>query len=424
MTQHIPDVYDMALAQFDEAAQALALDDNVIKLIRKPKVVFGAKLPVKMDDGHVEVFEGWRVQHINATMGPLKGGIRFHPGVTEREVKSLAMWMTWKCAVVNIPFGGAKGGVVCDPKKISLAELERLSRRYIYEIRHIIGPELDVPAPDVNTNAQVMAWMYDMYSQLTGCNSPGVITGKPICLGGSLGREEATGRGCMLTTMHALAKLGIDPKNATAVVQGFGNVGYWAAKLLEDQGVKIIAVSDSGTGVYNPCGLSVETIKKAKGIHGSLKNVAANDKSLGLIPISNADLLCLPCTVLLPCALEGEITGKNAGLIEAKIIDEGANGPTTPEADQILHSRNILVVPDILANAGGVTVSYFEWLQNRDNEYWELDTVNAKLGKIMAKAFDDFWRIYQSKKVHPRLAAYMLGVGRVAEAAKLRGLWP
>ena len=418
-----PDVYAMALQQFDIAAEALRLEENVAKMIRKPIRSFGVKLHVRMDNGSVETFEGWRVQHVNATKGPFKGGIRFHPDVTEREVKALAMWMTWKCGVVNIPFGGAKGGVICDPAKMSRQEIERLARRYIYETRHIIGPELDVPAPDVNTNAQIMAWMYDTYSQLTGRNSPAVITGKPVCLGGSLGREEATGRGCMLNALHAMKKIGLDPEKATAAVQGFGNVGYWTVKLLLGQGIRVIAVSDVSAAIYDPAGLDETKLTEAKKKHALLKDAAA-DPQFAFKTIPKEQLLELPCDILLPCAMENVITAENAPKIMTKIIVEGANGPTTPDADLILHDRNVLIIPDILANAGGVTVSYFEWIQNLHNEYWEHRAVNEKLALVIGKAFADFWRIYENNKVHPRLAAYMLGVGRVAEAAKLRGLWP
>lgn len=420
----IPDAYDVALRQFDLVADKLGLDEKIRMMIRKPRRSLGVKLHVEMDNGRVEIFEGWRVQHLNPTTGPFKGGIRYHPNVTEREVKALASWMTWKCSVVDIPFGGAKGGIICDPKKMSVREIERLTRRFVYEIRHIVGPHIDVPAPDVNTGAREMAWFYDAYSMLVNENSPAVVTGKPICLGGSLGREAATGRGCMLTTLYALEKLGIEPNKATAAVQGFGNVGYWAVKLLAEQGVRVVAVSDSRSGIYNPNGIDFALAKQAKKETGSLAGIVDLPGGRDYSVITNEELLALECDILLPCALENAIRADNAGKIRAKIVDEGANGPTTPEADLILHDKNILVIPDILANAGGVTVSYFEWLQNLANEQWEEDFVNQKLAKIMRKAFDNFWKIYDDNEAHPRLAAYMLGVGRVAEATKLRGLWP
>lgn len=421
-----PNAYEMALAQFYLAADKLGLSDKVRKMLVGPRRTLSLELDVEMDDGRTEVFKAYRVQHISV-MGPYKGGIRYHPNVTLDEVKALAMWMTWKCAVGDLPLGGAKGGIICDPKKMSLREIERLTRRFAWELFDIIGPQKDVPAPDVNTNGQIMAWIADTYSMRAGYNCPAVVTGKPVGfgLGGSLGREAATGRGCMLTTLYALEKLGIVPLDATAAVQGFGNVGYWAAKLLAEQGVKIIAVSDSKTGIYNPNGVNLAFAKAVKERTGSLANVVnCGHGNEGYSLISNEDLLALECDILLPCALEGAIRADNAGKIRAKIVDEGANGPTTPEADLILHDKNILVIPDILANGGGVTVSYFEWLQNLANDQWEEDFVNQKLAKSMRRAFNGFWEIYKEKNVHPRLAAYMLGVGRVAKAAELRGLWP
>jgi len=415
--------YLTALEQFDKAADFLGLDRDTRMNIRKPKKSLEVNLPIKMDNGEIRDFIGYRVQH-NTARGPAKGGVRYHPGVTLDEVKALAMWMTWKSAVVNIPFGGAKGGIICNPKEMSENELRNLTRRYTYEIYLIIGPDKDIPAPDVGTNEKRMAEMMDTYSMLAGYPCPGVVTGKPLSIGGSLGRKAATGRGCMYTALQAMNYLGIDPTTATAVVQGFGNVGYWTAKLLQEEGVKIIAVSDSQGGIYNPAGLNIDAINKFK---ISAKSSAANyPDDPGSAKISNEDLLLLPCDILAPCALENEITAANAPQIKAKIIVEGANGPTTLEADEILHKMNVFIIPDILANAGGVTVSYFEWCQNIQELYWDEGRVNAMLKQIMDRSFADFINIYEKngKKITPRLAAYLLGVGRVAEAAGARGLWP
>ncbi len=412
--------YQTALEQFDRAADFLNLDQHTRMNIRKPKKSLEVNLVVRMDNGEAKEFIGYRVQH-NMARGPAKGGIRYHPDVTLDEVKALAMWMTWKCAVVKVPFGGGKGGVICNPKQMSENELCNLTRRFTYEIYPLIGPEQDIPAPDVNTNAKRMAEIMDTYSMLVGHPCPAIVTGKPLSVGGSLGREAATGRGCMYTALQAMNYLGIDPKTATAAVQGFGNVGYWTAKLLKDEGVKIIAVSDSRGGTCNPTGLDVDAV---------LKFQKDNKVSVCHYPnggaISNGDLLVLPCDILAPCALENEITVANAQLIQAKIIVEGANGPTTLEADDILHQRGIFIVPDILANAGGVTVSYFEWCQNIQELYWEEDDVNSRLKRVMEKSFRNVIDIYEKhgKSITPRLAAYLLGVGRVAEAAQARGLWP
>jgi glutamate dehydrogenase/leucine dehydrogenase len=418
--QNKKDPYLTALEQFDKAADFLKLNQNTRMSIREPHI-FEVSLPVKMDDGMVKVFKGYRAQHSTAR-GPAKGGIRYHPDVTPNEVKALAMWMTWKCAVVNVPFGGAKGGIICNPKKISEGELERLTRRYTYAIYHIIGPDKDIPAPDVGTNAKRMAEIMDTYSMLAGRHSPGVVTGKPISVGGSLGREAATGRGCMYTALQAMNYLGIDPKNATAVIQGFGNVGHWTAKLLQEQGVRIIAVSDTGGGIFNPAGLNVDRVFQFKKANGSV----ASCIDAGIVPISHDDLFALSCDILLPCALENAITVENAPYINTKIVEEGGNGPTTLEADDILHQKGIFVVPDILANAGGVTVSYFEWCQNIQELYWDEGRVNTMLKQVMDRAFKEVVDIYEKhgKKITPRLAAYLLGVGKVAEAAQARGLWP
>lgn len=419
--QNKKDPYLTALEQFDKAADFLQLDHNVRMMIREPKIL-EVSPPVRMDDGKVKVFKGYRAQHSTAR-GPAKGGIRYHPDVTPNEVKALAMWMTWKSAVVNIPFGGAKGGIICNPKEMSQGELERLTRRYTYEIFHIIGPDKDIPAPDSGTNAKRMAEIMDTYSMFAGHPCPGVVTGKPLSIGGSLGREAATGRGCVYTAFQAMNYLGIDPLKATAVVQGFGNVGYWTAKLLANEGVKIIAVSDSGGGIYNQDGLNVDEVLKIKKETGSVVKYAVHPKAA---MITNETLLTLPCDILAPCALENAITAANATLIKAKIIVEGANGPTDLEADDILYKQGIFVIPDILANAGGVSVSYFEWVQNIQELTWEESDINTRLKKIMDRSFADFIGIYEKneRKITPRLAAYALGVGRVAEAAEARGLWP
>ena len=414
------DPYLTALEQFDRAADFLNLDQNTRMAIREPHINLEVALPVRMDNGEVKVFKGFRVQH-NMARGPAKGGIRYHPDVSLNEVKALAMWMAWKCAIVNVPFGGAKGGIACDPKQMSENELRNLTRRYTYAICHIIGPDKDIPAPDVGTNSQRMAEIMDTYSMLAGRSCPGVVTGKPLSVGGSLGREAATGRGCVYSALQALRYLGIDPKGATAVIQGFGNVGYWTAKLLQEEGVKIIAVSDSEGGIYNPQGLdATDVLRFKKNTKSSVINYPNAAK------MRNEDLLLTPCDILAPCALENSITVGNAPEIMAKIIVEGANGPTTLEADNILRDNGIFVIPDVLANAGGVTVSYFEWCQNIQELYWDEARVNSMLKQTMDRSFADFINIYEKygKKITPRLAAYLLGVSRVAEAAQARGLWP
>ena len=414
------DPYLTALEQFDRAADFLNLDQNTRMAIREPHINLEVALPVRMDNGEVKVFKGFRVQH-NMARGPAKGGIRYHPDVSLNEVKALAMWMAWKCAIVNVPFGGAKGGIACDPKQMSENELRNLTRRYTYAICHIIGPDKDIPAPDVGTNSQRMAEIMDTYSMLAGRSCPGVVTGKPLSVGGSLGREAATGRGCVYSALQALRYLGIDSKGATAVIQGFGNVGYWTAKLLQEEGVKIIAVSDSEGGIYNPQGLdATDVLRFKKNTKSSVINYPNAAK------MRNEDLLLTPCDILAPCALENSITVGNAPEIMAKIIVEGANGPTTLEADNILRDNGIFVIPDVLANAGGVTVSYFEWCQNIQELYWDEARVNSMLKQTMNRSFADFINIYEKygKKITPRLAAYLLGVSRVAEAAQARGLWP
>jgi len=409
--------YAAALKMLDSAAEKINLNKNIWERLRHPRRCLIVSLPVMMDDGSLKVFQGYRVQH-DYSRGPAKGGIRYHPDVTLDEVKALAAWMTWKCAVVNIPYGGAKGGVRCNPKEMSRGELERLTRRYASEILIIIGPDKDIPAPDVYTDAQVMAWIMDTYSVAHGHSVPGVVTGKPISLGGTLGRKEATGRGCVFTTMEAAKMLKMDLTKSTIAVQGFGNVGYSAAKIFHEVGAKIIAVSDSRGGIYNPRGLDPQKVFNAKQKGSSVMDYKEGDC------ITNEELLTMKCDVLVPAALENVITLKNAARVRAKIMAEGANGPTAPEADEILQGNGVFVIPDILANAGGVTVSYFEWVQNIQEFFWSEDDVNRKLGEILVRSFDEVFKVASEHKVTPRLAAYMLAVGRVAEAHQLLGLYP
>jgi glutamate dehydrogenase/leucine dehydrogenase len=410
-------IYDMALETFDRAADLLELEWDIREHIKYPERILIVNFPVRMDDGRVRHFEGYRVQYSTAR-GPAKGGIRYHPSVTLDEVKALAFWMTWKCAIVNIPFGGGKGGVICNPKEMSEGELERLTRRYTAEILPLIGPEKDIPAPDVYTNPQVMAWIMDTYSMMKGYAVPGVVTGKPVSLGGSLGRNEATGRGVFYTTQKACEHLGIKIENATVVVQGFGNAGSVAAMLLERAGAKVIAVNDSKGGVYNSNGLNINELIKHK---IKTKSVVGFPESE---PITTDELLSLECDILVPAALENAITESNVDRINAKIISEAANGPTTPEADKILNERGVFIIPDILCNAGGVTVSYFEWVQDEQHLFWDEERIYSMLERIMKKAFDEVLNIYLERKVSMRMAAYMLGISRVAEAVKLRGLYP
>jgi len=403
--------------QFDIAAERLALEPWIIEKIKYPRREFCVRFPLRFDDDHTELLSGYRVQH-NTLRGPAKGGIRYHPNVDLDEVRALAGWMTWKCAVVNIPYGGAKGGVTCDPSKMSQREIERMTRRYIWEISPIIGPDSDIPAPDVNTNPQVMAWIVDTYSVFKGYTCPSVVTGKPIEIGGSLGRLEATSRGCVYTLREAAKLLNIDLSRSTAVIQGYGNVGYHAAKLLEELGVKILAVSSSKGGIYNKKGLDSAKVYEHRKKTGAVSDYPGADN------ITNAELLELPCDVLVPSALEGQITRKNADKIKTRVIVEGANGPTSPFADDILYDKGIFVIPDILANAGGVTVSYFEWVQNVQKLFWKEDDVNKNLDEIMTRAFHEVYEIYKKEKVNMRTAAYMLAISRVAAAKRLRGIFP
>jgi glutamate dehydrogenase (NAD(P)+) len=410
---------DVAMKQVEIAAERLKLDPGICGKIKQTKRELIVHFPVKMDDGAIKIFTGYRVQH-NMTRGPGKGGIRYHPDVDLDEVRALAMWMTWKAAVVNIPFGGAKGGVQCDPKSMSLAELEKMTRRFTWEISMMIGPDQDIPAPDVYTNPQVMAWIMDTYSILKGYSVPGVVTGKPLELGGSLGRFEATGKGVFITAQEAANHLGLPMEGARVVVQGCGNVGGITAQYFERAGAKVIAISDSKGGIYNERGLNVSTVLDCKKRYSCL----IIPDTRGGEEITNEELLELDCDILVPSALENQITDKNASRIRTKIIAEGANGPTTPEADEIIYDRDIFIVPDILANAGGVTVSYFEWVQNLQELLWNEEEISERLTRIMRRSFAEVLNISQREKVNMRTAALMLGIGRVAEATKLRGIYP
>jgi len=405
-----------AAARFDEAAARLQLDDGMQKVLRAPAREITVNVPVLLDDGRLEVFTGYRVQH-SIARGPAKGGIRFAPDVTLDEVRALASWMTWKCAVVNIPFGGAKGGVICDPNVLSDAELEKLTRRYTAEIIDYIGPERDVPAPDVNTNEKVMAWIMDTYSMHARHTVTAVVTGKPMSLGGSRGRPEATGRGCMMVTLKALRRFGIDPRSARVVIQGFGNVGGMAARLMAAQGFKIVAIVEYDGAVYNPDGLDIGALQKHRKDTGSITGFAGGQN------MDREEALFLPCDVLLPAATENVITSQNAARLRCKILCEGANGPTTPLADAILEDKKVFVIPDILANAGGVTVSYFEWVQDRQGYFWNEELVNQRLEEIMNESFDAVVSYAEKHAVHNRTAAYMLALDRVASAIKLRGIY-
>ncbi len=409
--------YDMAVAQFDEAADRLGLSQAMRAILRKPKRELIVNFPVRMDNGDVEMFTGYRVQH-NINRGPAKGGIRFSPEVSLDEVRALAMWMTWKCAVVGIPFGGAKGGVICDPHKLSRTELERLSRRYATEISILIGPDSDIPAPDMNTNPQIMAWIMDTFSMHKGYSVPAVITGKPLAIGGSEGRLEATARGVQYVTLEAMHDLGMRPEDSSVVIQGFGNVGSISARLLHELGCKILAVSDMHGGVYNPHGIDIHRALRYSKEHGSLKGLPEAE------PVTNAELLELPCDVLVPAALENQVTAKNASRVKARLIIEAANGPTTPEADRILNDRGVMIVPDILANAGGVTVSYFEWVQDLQRFFWSEHEIDNRLESIMTHAYRAVRAKTDEQETNMRMGAYLLAVARVAEATEIRGVYP
>jgi glutamate dehydrogenase/leucine dehydrogenase len=410
--------FEVALKQLEEASKILNLEKGMLEILSNPKRILTVSIPTRMDDDTIKVFTGFRSQH-NDARGPHKGGIRYHPDVTLDEVKALSMWMTWKCAIANIPYGGGKGGIICNPKQMSENELERMTRRFAYLIADIIGPYKDIPAPDVYTGGKEMAWIMDTYSALKGNYvQPEVITGKPLAIGGSLGRTEATGRGLAYTVREAAKKRNMDMKQATFVVQGFGNAGQFSSKLVEEQGAKMIAASDSQGAIINTNGISVDELMKFKIETGSI--VGFGDAK----SITNDELLETECTILIPAALENQITKNNVDKIKTQIIAEAANGPTTPEADDILYKKNILVIPDVLANGGGVTVSYFEWLQNLRREYWTEEEVNNRLDMNITKSFFDVYDTHEKYKVDMRKAATLVAVQRVVEAINIRGLWP
>jgi glutamate dehydrogenase/leucine dehydrogenase len=410
--------YETAKKQVDIVADLLGLDSGMREVLKHPKRELTVNFPVRMDDGSYRVYTGYRVQY-NMARGPCKGGIRYHPQVSLDEVRALAAWMTWKCAVVNIPYGGAKGGVICDPKHMSKGELERLTRRFTTEISGIIGPERDIPAPDVYTDGQTMAWIMDTFSILKGYSVPGVVTGKPISLGGSEGRGEATGRGCAYTIREAAKDAGVRVKNGTVAVQGYGNAGSVCANLLNDeQGAKIVAASDSKGGIYKADGFNPHALEEHKAKTGSVVGFP------GAKTISNDELLELKVDILVPAALENQLTAKNADKVQAKLIAEAANGPTLPEADSVFFQKKITVLPDILANAGGVTVSYFEWAQDIQGYFWPLTEVNSRLERIMVQSYNDVHKVATERKVHNRTAAYVLAIQRVVDAIKVRGIYP
>jgi glutamate dehydrogenase (NAD(P)+) len=412
-----PNPFETAQRQYDIAAKFLSIDPSVSTILRDVQRILTVNFPVHMDDGSIRLFTGFRVQH-NLHRGPTKGGIRYHPGVTLDEVKALAMWMTWKCAIFNLPFGGAKGGVIVDPKRMSQSELENLTRRFTSELSILIGPESDIPAPDMGTNSQTMAWMMDTYSMHKGYSVPAVVTGKPLSIGGSQGRDEATGRGVMIVTMEALKHLGISADSTTVAVQGFGNVGNNSARLLAEQGCKVVAVSDVSGALYSPKGISVADLTRYTQEHATIEGFPHADR------ITNDQLLCLPVTVLVPAAMENQITVENADDIQARIITEGANGPTTLEADEILKSKGVFLIPDVLANAGGVTVSYFEWVQDLQHFFWTEEEINERLHKIMRQTFQRVLAAMQLHTVDMRLAAYILAVQTVADASNARSIYP
>jgi glutamate dehydrogenase (NAD(P)+) len=410
-------IYEMAVAQFEKAAAAIDLDPNVWQRFVAPKRALMVSVPIRMEDGAIRVFSGYRVHHDN-TLGPSKGGVRYHPDVNLGEVCALAMWMTWKCALVGLPFGGAKGGIRCDPHAMSRLELQRLTRRYTAEILPILGPDIDVPAPDMGTNEQTMAWMMDTYSQFKGYAVPGVVTGKPIAIGGSQGRNEATGRGVVYTVLEAMRHLGMRPEGARAAIQGFGNVGSNTAKALAEAGCNVIAISDVNGGVVNDRGLDIADAISYVGRQGSLDGYPGGEA------LTNAELLELSCDVLVPAALSSQITKANAERLRCRILAEGANGPTLLEADPILQSRGIFVIPDILANAGGVTVSYFEWVQGLQHLFWKEREVYERLREIMTTAFAQVLATAQAKRVDMRMAALMIGIEKIAKAKLARGVFP
>jgi glutamate dehydrogenase (NAD(P)+) len=409
--------YRISQIQFDIAAEYLKLDQGLRQILRTPKRVLEVSVPTKMDNGQIKVFTGFRVQH-NVARGPAKGGIRYHPGVTLDEVKALAMWMTWKTATVNIPYGGGKGGVICDPKRMSKSELERMTRRFASEIFPIIGPEQDIPAPDVYTDSQTMAWIMDTYSMTKGYSSLGVVTGKPISIGGSEGRNEATARGCLIAVEEACKLKKLSLRGASVAIQGFGNAGSIAAKLFAEKKARVIAISDSRGGVFNSRGIDPLKAMRYKERSGTVVGMPGTSR------ISNDDLLAMKCDILIPAALENVITLNNADQIKAKIIAEAANGPTTPHADEVLARKGIMVIPDILANSGGVTVSYFEWVQDLQSFFWSEGEVNSKLEIVIRRAFHEVHESARKHRTHLRTGAYALAVGRVADATLVRGLFP
>jgi len=417
MAIEVMNPFEVAIAQFDEAAERLGLSQSMRAILRKPKRELIVNFPVRRDNGDIEMFTGYRVQH-NITRGPAKGGIRFSPEVSLDEVRALAMWMTWKCAVVGIPFGGAKGGVICDPHTMSRNELERMSRRYATEISIIMGPNSDIPAPDMNTNPQVMAWMMDTFSMHQGYSVPAVITGKPLAIGGSEGRLEATARGVQVVTREALKDLNMLPDRCSVAIQGFGNVGSVTARLLAELGCKIVAVSDIKGGIYNPSGIDVHLALRYSKEHGNLSGMPGTER------VTNAELLELPCDILIPAALENQLVGRNAARVKARLVVEAANGPTTPDAEAILYDKGVTIVPDILANAGGVTVSYFEWVQDLQRFFWAEHEINDRLETIMTRSYNAMRHKAREQQTNLRMGAYLLAVARVAEATELRGVYP
>ncbi len=416
--QSVPsDPWEMALEQFHRAARHVPLKRGIREFLAFPKRELTVNFPVKMDDGSVRIFTGYRVHH-STVLGPTKGGIRYHPGVTLNEVRALAMWMTWKCAIAGLPYGGAKGGVVCDPKQLSGGELERLTRRYATEISVLMGPESDIPAPDVGTNPQVMAWIMDTYSMHRGYSVPAVVTGKPLSVGGSVGREEATGLGCALVAREVARLLGFSVEKARVAIQGFGNVGSHAAVALHRMGALVVAVSDSRGGVYDPTGLDPEALLQHKQARGTVADFGQGR------PVSSEEVLELPCEILIPAALEGQITVENASRVQARVILEGANGPTTPEADDVLRDKGVVVVPDVVANAGGVVVSYFEWVQDLQAFFWSEEEVRERLERLLVRSVREVWRVSQEREVDLRTAALVRAIQRVADALHTRGIYP
>lgn len=412
-----PSLYEVAIEQFNIAADVIGLDDDMRRVLARCERILTVNFPVEMDDGSVEIFTGHRVHH-NSGPGPTKGGIRYHPDVTVEEVKALSMWMTWKCAVVGLPYGGAKGGVTCNPKLMSQNELQNLTRRYTSEISVLLGPKRDIPAPDVNTNPQIMAWIMDTYSMHHGYSIPGVVTGKPLILGGSEGRGEATGNGCAFAIYEAAPTVGIDLSKASVVIQGFGNAGATLAKVLHQDGVKVVGVSDSSGGIYNPAGLDIDAVTGHKQRTGTVVDFVNADN------VTNEELLELPCDLLAPAAMEEQLTGQNADRIKARMIVEAANGPTTPEADRILHENGVFILPDIYANAGGVTVSYFEWVQALQAFPWTGEQVNRRLRTIMQKGFHAVHETAKQYDAHMRTAALCMAIQRVADFTRIRGIYP